>query len=221
MRATIIDDEKILSSLIRRKLESLEFYTKSFYSYHDFCIGDNGETDIYLLDISLWDGHGFDIVRKIRANPLTKNIPILLMSWHDTVSMKVEWLNLWADDYIVKPFHSQEFIARVKSLIRRKEKDMYIWSLTYKDFTFDMTRRELVQNGEIIKLMKKERQLLELFFRSPGIIISKEEIANTIWKRPLILVLENSINVTICKLRKRLGNNFILNTKVGEWYILE
>ena len=221
MHITIVDDEKMLSWLIQKKLEKLEYHVTVFNSYKAFCDKDTAEADLYLVDISLWDGHGFDIISKIRSQTLTKNIPILLMSGYDSISLKVEGLNIGADDYIVKPFDSEELLARIRSLTRRSHSHIILWDLHYWEFSFDITQRELRHKSKVIHLLKKEKQVLEIFFRSPWKLISKEEIARKIWWQKPTKIIENTITVTICTLRKKLGSNFKLVTKVSEGYILQ
>lgn len=220
MHVTIVDDEKILSSLIARKLEQLQYQVKMYHSFHAFSEHDTGETDMYLLDVSLWDGHGFDIIRKLRAHGKTKNTPIIMMSGHDEVPLKIQGLNLGADDYIVKPFDSNELLARIWSLTRRREREVQVGDILYKNFRFDPITREIYLGEEKIKLLKKEKQLFEMFIYAEWQMIPKDEIARKVWGQSLNPVLENTITVTICTLRKKLGQRFQLETRVGEGYIL-
>lgn len=220
MHITIIDDEKILSNLIKRKLESNDHHVSLFHSYTSFCSSPFPETDMYIVDVSLGDGSGFDIVQKIRAQKDSETTPILMISWFDSVSTKVQWLDIWADDYLVKPFEMDELLARVRSLTRRTQTRFQSEKIIYGTYSFDLSTRDFFFWEKNIKLMKKEKQILELFLTSQDTLITKKYLAKKIWNRQLDLVMENIITVTICRLRKKLWNDFPLHTKIWEGYIL-
>ena len=90
MHIAIIDDEKILSAWIERKLIQDHYTVTVVNSFAEYRQTDFRNTDLYIIDVSLWDGNGFDIIRELKEDPKTQDIPILVMSGHDDVSTKVE-----------------------------------------------------------------------------------------------------------------------------------
>lgn len=221
MHIVIIDDEKILSASLQKKLEQFDYTVTKIHSYRESLGLDFSSVDLCLIDVSLWDGSGLDIIHSLKSSELTKNIPILIISGHDDVSTKVNWLDTWADDYIVKPFHPDELLARIRTLLRRSHDAVEVSSLTYKNIHFDTITREVSQKNENIDLAKKEKQILELFLVHTWKLIKKEEIIEKLWGKKSDFVTDNTVNVTICNLRKKLGSSFKLTTKIWEGYILE
>lgn len=221
MHIAIIDDEKILSAGIERKLIQNHYNVTVLNSFAQYKSTKLQNIDLYLVDISLGDGSGFDIIRSLKQDSKTQDVPILLMSGHDDVPTKVEWLDIGADDYIVKPFDPEELLARVRSLLRRKDTPVKKTIITYKEYSYDLTKREMYLGQESIALTKKERQILEMFLSKQNTLIEKEQIIRTLWGKDQSGVTDNTLNVTMCNLRRKLGDEFELETKIGEGYILK
>lgn len=221
MHIVVVDDEIILSAWIEKKLVQNDYEVTVLNSYSEFLDSHFKNVNLYLIDVSLWDWSGFDIVSLLRTNPETKNIPILLMSWHDDIKTKVEWLDIWADDYIVKPFNPIELLARVRSHLRRREIPVHKNTIGYWDFSYNLNKKQISYKKELIPLTKKERQIIEIFLPQKNILITKENIIKKLWGSDNEWITDNTVNVTICNLRKKLWDKFKLKTKVWEWYILE
>lgn len=221
MHIAIIDDEKILSSGIERKLMQNHYNVTVVNSYNEYLGTDFNGTDLYLIDVSLGDGSGFDIIKSLKKDEKTQDTPILLMSGHDDIPTKVEGLDIGADDYIVKPFDPEELLARIRSLLRRKDTPVKKTILTYKEYSYDLTKREMSNDGTVIALTKKERQILEMFLSKQNTLIQKEQIIRSLWGKDQSGVTDNTLNVTMCNLRRKLGDGFELETKIGEGYILQ
>jgi len=223
MHIMIIDDEKILSQQINKKLEKNGYQVKLLNSYQDFIIQKGlEEIDLFLVDISLWDGSGIDIIKSLKKWPLTHNIPIIIISWHSDINKKVQWLDAWANDYIVKPFEYQELLARVRSNLRISNPGVTSSILEYNWLVFDTGSRTVKHNEIELMLSKKEKQILELFLSYHWECISKDTLKKMFWKwKPWVLVPENTINVTICNLRKKIWSWVEIKTVRWEWYILQ
>jgi len=221
MHIAIIDDEKILSSWIGRKLTQDWFDVTIFNSLWEYNSQIIKKVDLYIIDISLWDGSWFDIIHNLKNDSKKKNIPILLISGHSNINTKVEWLNIWADDYLVKPFNPKELLARVSALLRRKDNPVHKTIVKYRDYLYDREKKELYYKWNIIPLTKKERQILEIFLQRKNSLIKKSTLINDLWWEHSLWVTENTLNVTICNLRKKLWDDFLLITRVWEWYLLQ
>lgn len=222
MHISLIDDEKLLRSNISKKLKSSGYLVSEYHGYHDFMQSWFFEdmSDLYIIDISLWDWSGYDIISELRTR---KNItkPVIVISGFWEVDTKLFWFWLWIDDYITKPFSPEELIARVNAILRRCHQNSDQKELSYKWLSFHTLSNEFfVQGTPIHHLNKKEKDILIYFLRNSGKLIPKEHFIKLIWWC-WSDVTQNTINVTLSKLRKKLWDNFPLQTIPHIWYILE
>lgn len=222
MKVLIVDDEKILSQSIARNLEQHGYHVDIAHSFSEYKENDPLKYSIFIVDVSLWDGDGFDIVRELRGK-LHLQVPILIISWHESISLKIEWLDIGADDYITKPFSPDELMARIRSIMRREWQSSDTSNIIqYKDISFDLWSREIKKWQDIVDFTKKEKQIVEFFLFRRGELISKRQLIQALWHtKDLDYVTDNTINVTIYKVRKKLWDDFKLETHIWEWYILK
>lgn len=221
MYITIIEDEKVLSNNISKKLIKNWFNTRILNSYNDFMNETFIESDLYVVDISLRDWSWFDIIKFLRE---TKNSisPIIITSGYNDTEKKVYWLEIWADDYLAKPFSAEELIARIRALLRRSYKVTWSSRKIYKDIVLDLKNNEILKNWVKIEMTPREQMLAELFLLNIWILITKEKLINSVWwEHDLLKVSDNNINVTVSNVRKKLWENFNLKTIVNKWYRLE
>lgn len=222
MHIVLIDDEKILSNLIREKLEAHEYTVTILENYKTFLeTKHQWKVDLFLIDINLWDGSWLDIIKVLKKDPKTRDIPVIFISWHNETDLKVQGLDLWGDDYIVKPFEFDELLARIRKTLRKDNLTPLSTEIKYKNITFDLwSRRIFIKWTEII-LSRKEKQIFEFFMLHPDICIKKTVLYSQFWwDKKHNLIPDNTINVTICNLRKKLWKSFYLKTVIGEWYCL-
>ena len=222
MKITIIDDNIRLAKSIQKFFEKQNDIVSLYHSRNQFMDTNDFSADVYIIDIALEDGNGLDIARYIREVKKLST-PILMISGYQGLKTKLEWFEIWIDDYIVKPFSPLELDARVKSILSRLGRNISDdQQLTYKDISFDKQLRKLTKNDIEIDLSKKEKQIVELFMENPGIFISKEVLIITVWwKKYDIDRIQNTINVSLCKVRKKLWSEFNLSTINSEGYILD
>jgi DNA-binding response OmpR family regulator len=221
MHISIIDDEKILAQRIQKKLENEGFAVSIFHGYKEFMQNGDARSKLYIIDISLWDGSGFEIITWLRANSSSK-APIMIISGYGDSEKVVYGLNIGADDYMIKPLLPDELIARVKALMRRPHTLISSKLLLYKDISYNPERHETRVWENQVYLTHKESMILELFLSRQWHLVSREELINSVWGwNKLSDVSDNTINVTLSKLRKKVGNNFDLKTIYNEGYIIE
>ncbi len=221
MKILLIDDEKILSTSIWKKLEQNGYSVDIIHSLKAYKGVKSDAYGLFIVDLSLGDGSGFDIIDDIR-NTQGLWTPIIILSGHESTGYKIKWLDIGADDYITKPFSPDELFARIRSAIRRKDNSWTTSLLKYKDISFNLGTREVQRSGKKIDLTKKEKQIIEFFLFHKNELISKRKLVESLWKsKDYQCVTDNTINVTIYKVRKKLGGKFSLETKIGEGYILE
>ncbi|MGN0347708.1 MAG: response regulator transcription factor [Lachnospiraceae bacterium] len=136
--------------------------------------------DLCLVDIMLPDESGNEIVRKLRRNPNTKKIPVIMVTAKTTELDLVKGIEDGADDYIKKPFSVMELISRVKAMLRRtrpeEEKEIVL-----EELVINHEKREVTIRGEVIELTYKEYELLSLFVRNKGIVMKRETIMDEVW----------------------------------------
>lgn len=137
--------------------------------------------NLILLDIMLPDEDGLTIVKKLRADSLTKKIPIILVTAKTTELDKVKGLDIGADDYLTKPFGVMELISRVKALLRRSGEDKGDKSLSIGRIFLDKERHAVYVDNKLCELTYKEYELLKMLMLHAGIVTSRDEILNQVW----------------------------------------
>ncbi len=134
--------------------------------------------DCILLDISLPDGNGLDILKYLKSN--SKADGVIIISAKNSLDDKLDGLDLGADDYLVKPFHLSELKARVSAIVRRKSFSGNNL-LIFHEITIDLLAKEVKVNNNPVKLTRKEYALLLYFFANRGKVVSKNGIAEHLW----------------------------------------
>lgn len=221
MHISIIDDEKILGLKIKKKLENEWYAVRTFDSYEDFMAHGSVRSQLYIVDISLGDGSGFDIISWLRWQEGCR-APILIISGFGDTDKIIYGLNIGADDYLTKPFFPDELVARVKALLRRPVDITPHIVLRYKDITYDPSTQETRVWDTIIYLNHKESMLLVFFLKQQKQIVSRDILVTTVWwPHSPNDVTDNTINATLSKLRKKFWTELHLRTIYGHGYILD
>jgi len=220
MNIAVVEDDKILSSNISKKIIRSWYNIETFNSVMDFKDNNRLSSNLYIIDIWLPDWSWLDIVKYLRYK---KNIsaPILIMSCLWTVQDKVLWLDFWADDYIIKPFSPDEFIARIRALLRRSLKINDNINIKHNDIIYNILDKEVFLKWKILHLPHKEKAILELFLLNKWEVITKSRLIDVVWCDGIIWVSDNTINATLSKLRRKLWESFLIKTNINEWYILK
>ena len=179
MRILVVEDDTNLADLLRRGL------TEQHHSVdvaHDGLEGDYlacvNDYDLIILDIMLPKKDGREVCRDLRTKGNTT--PILMLTALDGVEQRIEGLDSGADDYLSKPFHFGELLARVRSLIRRQT-DVKSTEIRYADLVLDTVNRTVARQGTAIKLTPKEFALLEYFAMNHGRVLTREMISEHVW----------------------------------------
>ena len=143
---------------------------------------------------------GLDVCALLRDEKIST--PILFLSARDSVADKVRGLDLGGDDYMTKPFSSDELLARVRTLCRRRG-EVIIDELTFNDISFSISSCQLSCNGKSVRLNYKEAEMIKIFLSSPNIIISKEDLITKVWGYDSDAV-DNNVEAYVSFLRKKL-----------------
>ena len=223
MRILLVEDEERLSQALVEIFKENKFGIDAVYNGVDgLNSARTGIYDIVILDIMLPQLDGLAVLRTLREE---KNaVPVLLLTAKEDVSDKVEGLDSGADDYMTKPFSTEELLARVRALTRRKG-DVRDDNLSLGDLALNRKNCEIVSivTGQALKLALKEYQIIELLFRHPHEVITKEAIIERIWGDRSTAEY-NNVEVYISFIRKKmefLKVKTVIRTARGIGYSLE
>ena len=178
----------------------------------------SGSPDLIVLDVGLPGGDGFSLLTRIREE---SDVPIVMLTARDDVEDRVRGLELGADDYIAKPFHLEELVARVQAQLRRRALDRDDRSplpvLRSGELTVDFAARRASRGSRELDLTAREFDLFELFVRHRGEVLSKRRILEDLWG---YAYNPNLVEVYIGYLRRKLGEPQLLETVRGSGYRL-
>lgn len=179
MKILVIEDEKELRAIMRESLEK-ELYVvevaENFKKAMDKLVGY--DYDCILLDIMLPDGNGIDLLREIKR--MDKEDSVIIISAKDSIDDKVMGLELGADDYLTKPFHLSELLARIKSVLRRKHQQGF-QTMKWSNIEIFIDERTVQVNEEAMVLNNKEFELLYYFVVNANRLVTKSSLAEHIW----------------------------------------
>ena len=223
MRILLVEDELRLSQALVEIFKENKFNIDAVYDGAEGL--DHARLGIYdliILDIMLPKMDGITVLRTLREEK--NHVPVLMLTAKDDISDKVEGLDSGADDYMTKPFSTEELLARVRALTRRHG-ELRDDNLALGDILLNRKNCEIVskESGRAIKLSLKEYQILELLFLNPHEVITKEAIINRIWGDNSSAEY-NNVEVYISFIRKKmefLKVKTIIRTARGIGYSLE
>jgi DNA-binding response OmpR family regulator len=205
MRILIVEDEEKLAEATKKGLE-LKGFTVDWIAegekartrmmlYRD-------EYDLVLLDLMLPGVDGATICKDVRAEGVTT--PIIVLTARDETDIKVDLLNLGADDYLAKPFAFDELVARINAVLRRPEQALPA-VLAVRDITLDPAKHTVTKGGNEISLTLKEFSLLEFFMRHPNEAVKRETVLDHVWSFDFP-AFSNVLDVHMKNLRKKLDD---------------
>jgi two-component system, cell cycle response regulator CtrA len=221
MRVLLIEDDGATAQSIELMLksESFNIYTTDL-GEEGIDLGKLYDYDIILLDLNLPDMSGFEVLRKLRVSKVAT--PILVLSGLAGIEDKVRGLGFGADDYMTKPFHKNELVARIRAIVRRSKGHAQSVIQT-DDLVVNLDTKTIEINGARVHLTAKEYQMLEMLALRKGMTLTKEMFLNQLYggmEEPQLKI----IDVFMCKLRKKLatasGGKDYIETIWGRGYTL-
>jgi DNA-binding response OmpR family regulator len=201
MKILIVEDQSRLGQFLKKSLAERSYTTtwvRTCAEARD-ALCETGY-DVIVLDLSLPDGDGLDLLREWRKSGFTE--PVLILSARDAVQDRIRGLDLGADDYLPKPFSLEELLARVRSLLRRQA-TVKETVLEHRGIRVDLLGRTVTQNGRNIDLTSREFALLEMFLQNAGRILTRTLICEKIWESHYDIDT-NLLDVYMSKLRAKL-----------------
>lgn len=201
-KVMVVEDEEPLGVLLRYNLES------EGYQVEVVTRGDEAEIrlqenvpDLLVLDWMVPALSGIELCRRLRMRPDTERLPIIMLTARGEESDRVRGLSTGADDYLVKPFSTPEFMARVKALLRRAKPEVLSSILKVGDILLDRESHRVYRKKSEIKLGPTEFRLLEFMMRHPGRVFSRSQLLDNVWGET-IYIDERTVDVHVGRLRK-------------------
>jgi DNA-binding response OmpR family regulator len=197
----IIEDDKPVSAFLRQGFEAEEYNVDvAIDGQEGKSLVETRQYDLVILDLSLPHIDGADVLQHLRA--LGSSVPVLVLSGHNEIRLRVQTLDMGADDFVAKPFAFSELSARARALLRRA-KQTTTPVLRVEDLELDRVRRQTRRSGREIDLTPKELALLEYLMENAGRCVSRAMIIENVWKLAPDTV-SNVVDVYINYLRKKI-----------------
>lgn len=179
MKLLIVEDEKELSDSMVSYLMQEEYICELAFTYNDALHKiENRDYDCIILDLNLPGGSGLQLLKYLKDDK--KSDGVIIISARNSVSERIQGLNLGADDYLVKPFHLSELVARIAAIIRRKRHDGNTL-VSFHEITVDTVGKEVSVNNKAIELTRREYQLLLYLISNQNKVIPKNALINHLW----------------------------------------
>lgn len=203
----IVEDDQNIREIESFALKNSGYHVLDYSNAKDFYRAvKEKKPDAVLLDIMLPDEDGMEILQKLRKNPETKRLPIIMVTAKSTELDRVKGLDSGADDYIVKPFGVMELISRVKALLRRSMGEAQEKILQVDEIVLDDEKHRVLVDNKPCDLTYKEYELLRLLMQNQGIVLSRELIMDRIWDMNCD-VESRTLDVHMKTLRAKLGES--------------
>ncbi len=221
MRILVVEDEKVMANALVTGLSRQGYSTDVAYDGEEALnLAEINKYDLVLLDLNLPKIDGIEVCRRLRASG--DSTGILMLTARSGLDDRVLGLDIGADDYLLKPFHFPELLARVRAILRRdgENRDVILRS---DDLVLDPNSVKLFLNGTEIPLTSKEFGILEYLMRNVGRVVSQEELLEHVWNEDANLFTQ-TIKVHINNIRKKLANvggTGRISTIKGRGYIIE
>ena len=223
-RILVVDDEQDLCEILKFNLET-DGYTVEMANSAEEALEMNIESfNLLLLDVMMGGMSGFALAKQLKAEPATKDIPIIFLTARDTENDTVTGFNLGADDYISKPFSIREVLVRVRAVLRRTAEHNGMPQsnvISYQGLELNLDKKTVSIDGEDIPFTKTEFEILHLLLDEKGRVFSRQELIDRIWPTD-VLVLDRTVDVNITRLRKKIGRfSKCIVTRLGFGYYFD
>jgi two-component system response regulator VicR len=204
MKILLVEDDKVIAAGLEYSLQNDQFSTILCYnaSFAKKILQEQmAQIDLCLFDLSLPDGSGYDLCRLVKAQ---KDIPVIFLTAIDDEVNVVMGLDMGADDYITKPFRIRELISRIKTVLRRYQKQALKVQIEIKNILINTLEGKVYKNGEEILLTAMEYRLLLIFANHIGQVLSRNQLLEQMWDVAGDFVNDNTLTVYIKRLREKL-----------------
>lgn len=223
MKIFVLEDDSAIGMGLSYSLEN-EGYTVTLAKTVSDALNiiENELFSLYILDLTLPDGSGYDVCKKIKEKG---DLPVIFLTAYDDEVNVVMGFELGADDYISKPFRLKELLVRIKSVLRRYNKDSADGIIKIKELTINTNEAKVYKNGAEIVLTAMEYRLLLILLNNRGTVLSRAKLLENIWDIDSAFVEDNTLTVYIKRLRDKIeediANPVYIKTVRGLGYVIE
>lgn len=223
MKIFVLEDDSAIGMGLSYSLENEGYTVTLAKTVSDALNIIEKETfSLYILDLTLPDGSGYDVCKKIKKKG---DLPVIFLTAYDDEVNVVMGFELGADDYISKPFRLKELLVRIKSVLRRYNKDSADGIIKIKELTINTNEAKVYKNGAEIVLTAMEYRLLLILLNNRGTVLSRAKLLENIWDIDSAFVEDNTLTVYIKRLRDKIeediANPVYIKTVRGLGYVIE
>ncbi|MDE6392603.1 MAG: response regulator transcription factor [Muribaculaceae bacterium] len=225
-RILVVDDEDTLCEALCFNLEAEGYEAEAAHSAEEALSLDLSAYDLVVLDVMMGEISGVQLARIMKSNPATAAVPVIFCSARDSEDDIISGLDIGADDYITKPYSLREFLARIRSVLRRSAAHRQLKPrehdrLIYKGLSLSIPDKTCSVDGETVKLPRKEFEILRKLMSNPGHVFSREELLRDIWPGETV-VLDRVVDVNITRIRQKIGaygKNIVTRSGYGYGFV--
>lgn len=223
MKIFVLEDDSAIGMGLTYSLENEGYSVTLAKTVSDAMkIIEKEQFSLYILDLTLPDGSGYDVCRRIKEKG---DLPVIFLTAFDDEVNVVMGFELGADDYISKPFRLKELLVRIKSVLRRYNKDSADGIIKIKELTINTNEAKVYKNGSEIVLTAMEYRLLLILLNNRGTVLSRAKLLENIWDIDSTFVEDNTLTVYIKRLRDKIeediANPVYIKTVRGLGYVIE
>ena len=202
MKIFLLEDDSAIAMGLSYSLENEGYEITHAQSVKQaFEIIDKEEFSLYILDLTLPDGNGYDVCKKIKSKG---DLPVIFLTAYDDEVNVVMGFELGADDYITKPFRVKELLVRIKSVMRRYSKESVDSNIVIKNLTINTNEAKVYKDGREIVLTAMEYRLLLILLNNRGKVLTRNQLLEGIWDIDGDFVEDNTLTVYIKRLRDKI-----------------
>lgn len=199
----IVEDDILLNRALCKTFVNAGYKVKGAISVKEGLEAFDSGAELMIIDIGLPDNEGFELCRKVREKDGT---PVIFLTARDDEIDMIRAFDCGADDYLVKPFPMSVLLKHIEAVLRRTEQDN-LGKFCYEDLYIDFERKRVTSCGIDVRLTPKEYVLLELLVKNRNRVVTKQMMLEQIWDGQGTYVEENTVNVTVSRLRKKIEPN--------------
>jgi DNA-binding response OmpR family regulator len=202
----LVEDEPDIVKLVTHYLEKDGFEVEAALTGPQGLVAiRRRKPSAVILDVMLPDLDGYEVCKRIRSDPATAQVPIIMLTAKGDETARVVGLELGADDYVTKPFSPKELLARLRALLRRSAPPAPALEqrLVYGDVVLDVSRHEVLVGNRHVALTAKEFELLRYFLRHPGLLATRDALLESVWGESTY-VGSRTVDVHIRRLREKI-----------------
>lgn len=215
IRILVVDDEHDILELVAYNLMKEGYKVITTDNGPDgLHLAKQHQPDLILLDIMMPNMNGHQVCSRLKANTSLKHIPVIFLTARSDEMTEIRSLNEGADDYLTKPISISRLLSHIKAVLRRTAANGVQASepLHMGDLEIDRERYVVVKNGKVVRLPKKEFEILYFLATNSGKVISRQVLLNAVWGSN-IYVIDRTVDVHVRKIREKIGDNYIETVK--------